>query len=72
MAIGTDACQPRRKMEHPLGGPSVLRVIDANDAVWFAERGFQQASGVTLTKPCRRNNSSGDHFTRHIGLIDVT
>jgi hypothetical protein len=37
----------------------------------FAERSLQQARGVTFTKSCRCNNSSGDHFTRNFGLIDV-
>jgi hypothetical protein len=37
----------------------------------FAERSFQQASEITLTKSCRRDNSLGDHFTRHFGLIGV-
>jgi hypothetical protein len=33
-----------------------------------AERSCQQASGVTLTKFCRRNNSHGDALPHHIRL----
>ena len=61
------------------GPPPVLGRLDFGPAwtkggrlVWFAERRFQQACGVTLTKSCRCNNSSGNHFTRHFELIDVT
>jgi hypothetical protein len=39
--------------------------------VWFAERGRQQASRITLTKFCRCNNSSGDDFADHLGLAAV-
>jgi hypothetical protein len=36
-----------------------------------AERGFQQANGITLTESCRCNNSSGDNFAHHVRLADV-
>ena len=39
--------------------------------VWFAERGFHQASRITLTKSCCCNNSSGDDFARHFRLADI-
>ena len=32
--------------------------------VWFTERGFQQANGITLTEFGRCNNSSGDDLAR--------
>jgi hypothetical protein len=61
------------RLAHPLNGPSVAarhRRKDAARPVCGAR--LPQASGVTLTKSCRRNNSSGDHFTRHFELIDLT
>jgi hypothetical protein len=39
--------------------------------VSFAERGFQQANRITLTKSCRCNNSSGDDLARHFRLTGV-
>jgi hypothetical protein len=36
--------------------------------VRFAERGFQQASGVALAKSCRNNNSHGDTLSHHLTL----
>ena len=36
--------------------------------VWLAERGFQQASRITLTKSCRCDNSSGDGFAHRLPL----
>jgi hypothetical protein len=41
-------------------------------AVRFAERGFQQASRITLTDSYRRNNSCGDDFAHHLGLAGVS
>jgi hypothetical protein len=35
------------------------------------EGSFQQASRIALTKSGRCNNSSGDDFARHLGLIGV-
>ena len=39
--------------------------------VSFAERGFQQANWITLTKSCRCNNSSGYNLARRFGLTGV-
>src|SRR5262249_19439776 len=36
--------------------------------VGLAERGFQQASRITLTKSCRCDNSSGDGFAHRLPL----
>jgi hypothetical protein len=36
-----------------------------------AERSFHQANWITLTKSCRRDNSSGDHFAYRLGLTGV-
>jgi hypothetical protein len=40
-------------------------------AVSSAERGFQQASGVTLAKFCHCNNSAGNDLAHRLGLIDI-
>jgi hypothetical protein len=54
-----------------LAEPSPSRVGGAREwaaLVGLAERGFQQASRITLTKSCRCDNSSGDGFAHRLPL----
>src|SRR6266436_3013488 len=57
----------------PHGGAGLRRLyVWLVSFVWQpSKRGFPQASGVTLTNSCRRNNSSGDDFAGHLRLAGL-
>jgi hypothetical protein len=49
--------------------PKISRINQPESVlVRSAKGGFEQASGVTLTKSCRRNNPRGDAFPHNVGL----
>ena len=55
-------------------GPSSCPIVPSGRTarlIRLSKRSFRQANRVALTKSCRRNNSSGDYFTRDFRPIDA-